>query len=189
MGGARRPPASSGSSPDRSEQVTLHSSWRGLISSVGGAVAVLGLGVLAVARGGWSPVSAVVVIVGLALAAVATLDYPVASTFDADGVTRRMMLRRQRMPWSSIDRLTRTRPGTVQSLRKLAHGGLVAVRGRRRYLLVDQCESLDEFRRVESVAVRDGDGRADVVPHPPDTMPPTWLHRRAKWAPTSHSGR
>ncbi len=169
--------------------VTLHSTWRGIVLSSVGAIAVLAIGIFSVVSGGWGVLSAGVVLIGMALAAVALLDYPIASTFDEHGVTRRMALRRHVITWSSIDQLSRTRPGTVQNLRKLAHGGLVAVRGRRRYLLVDQCESLDEFNAVAAFAVYDGDDLADAVPMPPSAMTPTWIHRRAKWAPTSSRER
>lgn len=178
-------PARSSSSRPEPSSVTLHSTWRGIVLSALGSLAVLAIGLFAVLRGGWGVVSTGVVLTGLAFAAVSLLDYPVASTFDSEGVTRRMALRRHRMPWSSIDQLSRTRPSAVKNFRKLAHGGLVAVRGRRRYLLVDQCESLAEFRAVEAVAVHDGDALAEAVPTPPDGMAPTWIHRRAKWAPTS----
>ena len=190
MGGQRPPESARSSSPRcENEAVTLHSTWRGLVLSAAGAFAVLALGLLAVVRGGWGAVSTIVVVVGVGLGAVTLLDYPIASTFDSVGVSRRMALRRHQMSWSSIDQLSRTRPGTVQNLRKLAHGGLVAARGRRRYLLVDQCESLAEFRRIEALAVHDGDPLASAVPQPREDQPPTWLHRRAKWAPTSHGDR
>lgn len=159
-----------------------------MLSSVGG-VAVLAVGVIAVVRGGWGVASAGVTLMGVALVAVALFDYPVATTFDADGVTRRMVLRRHHLAWSSIDQLSRTRPGLMRNLRKLAHGGLVAVRGRRRYLLVDQCESLDEFGAVVRHAVYDGVDLAAGVPVPPDATLPTWLHRRSKWAPDRGTDR
>ena len=65
-------------------------------------------------------------------------------------------------------------------------GGLTAVVGRRRYLLVDRAESLDEYQELFWLV--DGLGHDVGIERvlPPDTeIPPTWLYRRAKWAPES----
>ncbi len=169
--------------------MTLHSSWRGLVFNSLGALLVLGGGVLAVSRGGWNVISTFVFVVGAGLVVVMALDYPVASTFSAEGVTRRMMLRRQHLPWDRIDQLSRTRPGLTSGLRKVQHGGLVAVVGKRRYLLVDRCESLDEFHRLEDLASGRSRELLDEVPVPPDAALPTWLYRSGKWAPERRGDR
>lgn len=169
--------------------MTLHSSWRGLVFNTLGALIVLGGGVLAVSRGGWNVLSTMVFVVGVGLVAVMVFDYPVASTVSTDGVTRRMMLRRQHLPWERIDQLSRTRPGLTSGWRKVQHGGLVAVIGRRRYLLVDRCESLDEFRRLEDLVSGRSRELLDEVPVPPEAALPTWLYRSGKWAPERQDDR
>lgn len=169
--------------------MTLHSSWRGLVVNTLGALLVLGGGVLAVSRGGWNVISTVVFVVGVGLVGVMAFDYPVASTFSSEGVTRRMMVRRHHLAWARVDQLSRTRPGLTSGWRKVQHGGLVAVVGRRRYLLVDRCESLDEFHGLEDLVSGRSRELLDEVPVPPDAALPTWLYRSGKWAPERRDDR
>lgn len=169
---------------DAPEAVTLHSSWRGLLGSTAGALLVFAAGVYGVVGGGWRLIPTTLFVIGALLVLVVTLDYPVASRFTADAVERRMMLRRQRISWERVDLLTRARPGMTRGLRGLKHGGLVAVVGRRRYLLVDQPESPEEFDAVATVL----DDRffelgLERRMRTDDGTPPTWLYRRSKWAP------
>jgi len=174
VGGDDPPPA----------EVTMHSSWRGLFASLLGATLVAFGGVVGVAVGGWRIVPTLILAVGSGFVLVVLFDYPVATTFSASGVRRRMVLRAQSWPWERITQFTRVRPGVTKGLRGLSHGGLAALVGKRRYLLVDQAESPDEFDvlyrlagdRVEELGLR---GRI----RPTDGTAPTWLYRRAKWAP------
>jgi hypothetical protein len=94
-----------------------------------------------------------------------------------------MVLRRQRLSWDRIEKLSRTRPGLVSGFRKLAYGGLVAVIGRRRYLLTDRCESLEEFESVQRALGDRADDLLATTPEPPAGTAPTWWYRRRKWAP------
>lgn len=163
--------------------VTLHSRWKGIFAGAIGSSAVLLAGILVVAAVGWRVIPTGTLLLGVFLFAIVVFDYPVASSFDAKGVTRRMALRRQRLDWDRVDLLSRSRPGMVSGFRKLAHGGLVAVIGRRRYLLTDRCESLEEYEAVQQVL---GDRAAALMattPEPPAGMVPTWWYRRRKWAP------
>jgi hypothetical protein len=171
------------------ESVTLHTSWRGIISSAAGAFLVLAAGILVVAAVGFRVLPTLVLIAGVAGTVIVLFDYPIAVTFDAEGFTRRTMLRRQRMPWSRIDQLSRSRPNAVAGFRKLAHGGLVAVIGRRRYMLVDRCESPDEFAELERILDPVDVGILERVPRPHPSASPTWLYRRARWAPEQPSDR
>lgn len=170
-----------------SAAVTIHSSWRGLVSGGLGAVLVAALGVVAIIRSDGAVGPMVLLAVGVLLAAVVVLDLPVASEFDAQGVTRRALLRNHRLAWAEIDQLTRARP-SVARIRRLKPGGLVAKVGRRRYLLVDQCESIAEFDALQRVlgdtveALRFGD-----LVIPPADADPTWTYRRKRWA--DQSGR
>ena len=170
--------------PPSDDSITLHSSWRGIVLNFSGALLVLAAGLWAVAGGGVNVISVIILLMGAALVAVVLFDYPVASTFSADGVVRRTMLRHQHIDWGRIDQLSRTRPKLLASFRKIGHGGLVAVIGKRRYLLVDHCESRDEFKELERIT---GDRAEEIgldeVPRPAKGTAPTWVHRLSKWAP------
>ena len=171
-------------------RVTLHSSWRGLIFSLIGASVVTAGGVFGVILGGFRLVPTVFLVAGVGFLIVVLFDYPVATTFTPTGVRRRMVLRAQSIAWDRIERITRVRPGIAKGLRGVEHGGLAAVVGRRRYLLVDQPESPEEFdlvyraagERVEELGLT---GRI----RPNDGTNPTWIYRRAKWAPEDANRR
>ena len=123
-------------------------------------------------------------VVGAVLVVGVLADYPVATTFTPDGFRRRMVLRHQTVAWHRVSQLTRVRPGVTRNLRGLSHGGLAAAVGRRRYLLVDQPESPDEFDALyELVGERAEDLGLSGRIRPDDGTPPTWIYRRSKWAP------
>jgi hypothetical protein len=171
-------------SPPPDGSVTLHSSWRGIILNASGALIVLAVGMYSVSSGGVNVISVIILLMGMALVAVVLSDYPIASSFSADGIVRRMMLRHQHIDWDRIDQLSRTRPKLLASFRKIGHGGLVAVIGKRRYLLVDHCESRDEFKEIERITEDRADEIGlDEVPRPTKGTAPTWVYRRSKWAP------
>ncbi len=116
--------------------------------------------------------------------AVVLFDMPISTSFDAEGVTRRGVLRHQHLRWDDIDRLSRSRKGMFRSSKMSPTGGLIAVRGRRNYTLVDRMEGHAEFVQLRTslgeAGERLGIGR---IAEPAIDQPPTWLHRRAKWAP------
>ena len=162
--------------------ITIHSSWRGIILSLVGSLIVIGLGLLGLAAAGEVRVIPVLFLVfGTLFLLVALFDYPVATRFDAHGVHRRSILRLHTIPWDRVRGLTRTRPGIMRNLRGLTAGGLAAAVGKRRYLLVDQPESEEEFNALEQVIEAIG------APVPfdgvvrPGQNAPTWMYRRAKW--------
>lgn len=162
--------------------ITLHSSWKGVLLSLGGAAMVFLIGALSVSMSGGAVGSIVVFAVGLVLLMIVLFDYPVASEFDAEGVVRRPMMRRHRISWSEVDQLTRARPGIAAAARNLKPGGLVAKIGRRRFLLVDQCESRDEHDRlVELIADWSEQLWLDDLILPPDALDPSWTYRRSRW--------
>ena len=171
-------------SRDGAGSLTMHSSWRGILANVCGAGLVVLSGLVGVALGGWRLLPTGLLVIGLVLLLGVLADYPVATTFTAEGFRRRMTLRSQWIPWERVSQLTRVRPGVTRNLRGLTHGGLAAVVGKRRYLLVDQPESPQEFDALyELVGERAVDlGLAGRI-RPDDETPPTWLYRRAKWAP------
>lgn len=140
------------------------------------------IGALSVSMSGGAVGSIVVFAVGLVLLMIVLFDYPVASEFDAEGVVRRPMMRRHRISWSEVDQLTRARPGIAAAARNLKPGGLVAKIGRRRFLLVDQCESRDEHDRlVELIADWSEQLWLDDLILPPDALDPSWTYRRSRW--------
>lgn len=163
----------------------MHSSWRGLFSSLLGAGIVLGGGLIGVAVGGWRVFPTILVSVGVIFVLIVLLDYPVATTFSPAGIRRRMVLRAQSWSWDQVSQFTRVRPGLTAGLRGLRHGGLAILVGKRRYLLVDQPESVDEFDILYRLAgedrVEDMGLRGNI--RPGDDIAPTWLYRRSKWAP------
>jgi hypothetical protein len=99
-------------------------------------------------------------------------------------------LRHHRIDWDDVDRLSRVRKGVLRSRRDAPMGGLVAVRGRRNILLVDRMEGRVEYDRLRSILRADGDRLGiERIATPPLGQTPTWMHRKAKWAPETTSHR
>lgn len=172
--------------PDE-HSLTVHSSWSGLISVAAGALmlaAIAGVAVTGGALNWWRIVLVLFALLGLFAA---FFDFPVSSRFDPDGVERRMLLRRQYIEFSERTRLTRARPSPTRLLRGLRHGGLALGVGRLRIMLVDRCESEDEYDRlVELLETGSGPGAsvgASQLPRPDSGVSPTWLYRDKKWRP------
>lgn len=169
---------------DGASEVTIHSSWRGIILSFVGACVVVLVGSFAVAVNGARVVPVAILAFGVVLVVGAAYDYPIASTFDGDRVVRRTMLRAQVLPWDRVMVLTRTRPNFVASRRGQVSGGLVAVVGRRRYLLTDHVESLGEHLVLVRL-LEDRELGVYELMRPADDVTPTWLYRRKRWRPES----
>lgn len=74
--------------------------------------------------------------------------------------------------------------GTRRARTRPAPGGLVAVCGRRRYLLVDRSEGAEEFDAVVGGLAAWAPGIAIHALRPPPDWPPTWLYRRRARAAT-----
>ena len=167
------------------ESLTLHSSWRGLVASYLGASILFAAGVAAVVSSSGATGAWIVVGIGALLVVGVTFDVPISTEFDREGVTRRPLLRRHRLAWDDVGQLTRARPGIAAAARNLNPGGLTAKVGRRRYLLVDQCESRAEFDAlVEMLAdASDVDIGVDDLLAPPQGIDPTWTYRRKRWQP------
>lgn len=133
---------------------------------------------------------ALTVVTALVLGVVA-FDFPVATAFSAGRITRRCLLRRHRLAWDDVTTLTRAADAARMEASAVAGdrrrrvrarpAGLVAVVGRRRYLLVNQSES-----RAECEALRRHLAEWDVPTAwsaglPAEDQPPTWLYRRRRW--------
>lgn len=175
------------SAPEGAPSVTIHSSWRGVVGGFFGAGVIALGGTYGVIAAGlrWFP--GIVFVVGWGLVAVMAVDFPVASTFSPDAVVRRMALRRHHLAWRADDQLSRTAPKIMLGERRLEHGGLTLVRGRRRYLLVDRPESGAEYDEMVRVLEAPGSAAAQLgasrLPRPADSLAPSWLYRRARWRP------
>lgn len=170
--------------------ITLHSSWRGFVSALLGGMLLLALGLGTMAARNVHPVNVAVSIVGAIATFIVLFDYPIAVRFDAKGVHRRMVLRESTLDWDRIDRFNRTAPSVrsgrtlpeeQRRLIRLKPGGLVAAIGRRKYLLVNQCESAGEHRAVVAVVRTESEALADTIAPPPADTAPTWLGRRQRW--------
>lgn len=169
---------------DGPDHIVLHSSWGGLAFSVIGTLLLVALAVFAVASVGVTIVSVALSVAALLAAAVIVFDMPIASDFDGDGVTRRALARHDRLAWDDVDRLSRARTGWFRSSKMAPTGGLIAVRGRRNITLVDRMEGHVEFRHLRSVLGDEGERLGvERIAEPPIDQAPTWMHRRACWAP------
>ncbi|MFT4618261.1 MAG: hypothetical protein ACI89G_002173 [Minisyncoccia bacterium] len=166
------------------ESVTLHSSWKSLVLSCFGAFFVFGVGLATTISAGGAIIPIIILVLGSVFLASVLFDSPVASTFTTDGVLRRPLLRRHFIAWDRVGQLTRTRPVIAGALQGLTPGGIAVKVGRRRYLLVDQCEALREFQElVELLDDRYVTLGIDEMVQPPETIDPTWTYRRKRWLP------
>jgi hypothetical protein len=170
--------------------IVLHSSVTGIALSIGGVLLLAALTLFAALSGGSTIVTWALVVFTVISAAVILFDMPISSSFDADGVTRRALLWHQRLRWDDVDRLSRVRKGMFRSSKAAPTGGLIAVRGRRNYTLVDQMEGRAEHATLRTALGESGERLGiDRIAQPAIDQPPTWLHRRARWAPTSPGDR
>ncbi|MBW3618874.1 MAG: hypothetical protein KY461_01400 [Actinobacteria bacterium] len=169
-----------------SDAVTVHTSWRGVLSSAISPVVLLGYGLLVLSARGPAPVALVALVVGVGLAGVALFDYPRRTEFSPEGIRRVCPLRDDVLPWSRTVAIERA-PGSVRSAIRLRGddtpkaptGGLVARGlGRRRHLLSDRVESRREYDELE--ALLDGLDVTTVLRagRPGADVPPTDLYRR-----------
>ena len=164
----------------------LHSSFTGIGLSFVGVAILVALAVVSAVSGGSGVVTASLAVVAVLGSGVILFDMPISSSFDATGVTRRALLRHQRLDWADVDRISRMRKGMFRSSKMAPTGGLIAVRERRNYALVDRMEGHAEFVQLRTSLGESGErlgiGR---IAEPAIDQPPTWLHRRARWAPDS----
>jgi hypothetical protein len=164
--------------------VVLHSSWTGIVTSGSGAMLLAVVAAWALVVNGPNVVTVSLALAGLAAVLVVVFDMPIASRFDDRGVTRRALLRHHRVDWDDVDRLSRMRKGWFRSSKMAPNGGLIAVRGRRNIALVDRMEGHVEHRHLRIALGEAGERLGiDRVAAPPLDQTPTWLRRRARWAP------
>ena len=159
----------------------LHSSWRGIVGGLFGGGVLSGFGLWAVVAVGPAPVPVIVLGLGVFVLAVMAADFPLSAEITRDGVTRRTMVRSQHLPWERVRMLSRGRPAVRVRSRSITPGPLVAVVGRRRYLLIDQVESRAEFDElVDLLRSIDRLVDAEELMPPPGGTAPTWVYRHGR---------
>lgn len=176
----------------------IHSSWRALIGGFVGAGALIALALSAILTGPVTPLAIGALVTGIILLAIMVFDFPLATVFCAVGLQRRMIGRHQWVGWDRLDRLARGRSSVFVTMwgRRRAgdstlqvRGGLVAVVGRRRYLLADQTESRAEFERIRALCGVHLPGYELGHLAPSGEPAPTWLYRRRRHRPVAPSDR
>jgi hypothetical protein len=158
----------------RAEQVRLFSSWRGLVLAFVSPGLLIAIGVIGVRAAGMRVLPIILLVAGAGMLLVSLFDYPLYTTFDTTGLTRRTPLRAHRIPWTSIDALNRARGARVG--RRI--GPLIAGVGKRKYLLVDRCEGAQEFEDLKHLLVDHELGTTLVANAPNPDAVPTWLYHR-----------
>jgi len=155
-----------------------------------GPLVLLAWGGYGVFAGGLQWFNGIILVVGLGLAAVAFLDYPLWSTLGPDGIVRRCVLRTETLVWEDIS--TIARPGARQrrfgsaprqadqTASAVGRAGLVAEVQRRPYLLADRIESPAEHEAIESGLRTWSPGLAWRASKPVEGTPPTWLYKRRR---------
>lgn len=171
------------------EPVLVHSSWRGIVSAYLSTVALAALAAVAF-TGGAVVIGSVLGAIALVVGLIAFLDYPIATAFGPAGAQRRCLLRRHTLAWSRIQGLTRTSDAVTTRLgEQKGHrvsrkpGGLTAVVGRRRYLLVNQCESRDECALLRDRLAEWAPDTRWFAGLPDEDTPPTWIYRHRRHRP------
>jgi hypothetical protein len=155
------------------EPLKLYSTWRGLITAFLTPLLLIGVAALAVIGEGWHGVEYVLVALGAIFLLIALFDFPIYTTFDERGITRRTPLRAHRIAWTRVAAINRARGS--RSKRRRA-GPLAAAVGRRRYLLVDQTESTDEYEKLQRLCEESEVGVPVSALPPAADRPPTWLY-------------
>jgi hypothetical protein len=171
----------------------IHASLRGLLAGVFTPTALVVLGGGAIIDGGLRPFPSILLVSGLVIGAVVLADLPRRVEFDRTGLTRVCWLRRQRIAWSDVVAIERSRPSTTTIARNVVDrrtarreepvvsGGLLARgSGRRRWLLTDRVESRSEHADLTSLLEEVEPPVVMRAPQPHDAAPPTDLYRRRR---------
>lgn len=169
--------------------IVLHTSWRGRFTALLAPIVILTWGGYGVSVAGLQWFNAILLAIGVGIAAVVLVDYPLSSKIGPDGVARRCALRTERLSWSEVGAIAR--PGARQRFMGLGRNdkggqskhssgsaGLVAEVGRRPYLLVDRIESPVEHEAIENGLKNWAPGLILRAGKPVDGTPPTWLYKR-----------
>lgn len=133
------------------DSVTLRASRSAMVWTVIALVGFDALAIAVIALNGLNVATVLIAALALMSTIVILLDLPVDATFDGTGVQRTTPLRRHRIEWGEIDQLVRMRRGGVRRPGSGKYRGVVAVCGRKRTVLVDCTESIDQHARLMSV--------------------------------------
>ncbi|MEP1125774.1 MAG: hypothetical protein ABJH68_17985 [Ilumatobacter sp.] len=137
-----------------SDAITLRSAPVGLAITIVGLIGFVVLATAALALNGLNVVTGVIAAAAVLCSVVILVDLPLAVAFDDLGIHRSTPLRRHVIAWADVDRLVRMRRGGIRRPGSDRFRGMVAVRGRKRTVLVDRTESRDEFLRLQALLRR-----------------------------------
>jgi len=184
--------------PSDDGPITLSSSLRGLAAAYISPLLVLALAAAGFVLDGVRPMPLILLAIGTTLLLVSLFDYPIRSVLSSNGIARHTLLRRHNLRWDRIDAITRSpgprlrwsnarsnaadseRRGAARPARFPIPGGLAAVCGRRKVLLVDQAESAAEYDRLRSAINTWQIPISLAATRPPVGTAPTDLYRRRK---------
>ncbi len=133
------------------DSVTLRSSPGGIWLTVLSLVGFDAVATAVLVLNGFNAVTVGIAALALMSTIVIVVDVPISTTFDEAGVQRVTPGRRHRIEWEEIDRLVRMRRGGIRLPGSAKHRGIVALRGRKRTVLVDHTESADDHQLLWSV--------------------------------------
>lgn len=176
----------------------MFSSWRGILSAFFSPAFLLLIGIYGLSNGGFRFIPTFAFGLGLFLALVVVLDYPLKSRFGPEGIDRICLLRVHHIGWSRVRAISRSpgstwaqirRPGFFRSggapthqereRRPAAFGGLAAqVGNRRRYLLANQVEGRQEFDELVRKLPFWSTTTYMRAQRPPESATPSSLYRR-----------
>lgn len=178
-------------SEKRQASIVLHTSWRGRFTALLAPIVMLTWGGYGVSVAGLQWFNGILLLIGVGIAVVVLVDYPISSKVGPDGVARRCVLRTERLSWSEVGAIAR--PGARQRFMGLGRNeeaepskhssgsaGLVAEVGRRPYLLVDRIESQAEHEAIVNGLKNWAPGLILRAGKPVDGTPPTWLYKRRR---------
>jgi hypothetical protein len=157
------------------EDVRLYSSWRGLMLAFLSPCLLLAIAALAIQAEGLHVVATVLLVIGVGMLLVSLFDFPIYTTFTTDGIRRRTPLRTHKISWDKVIAVNRARGGRMTK----RAGPLAAAVGKRRYLLVDRTECVDEYQSLQ-VLLTDVETPLSAVAPDPKTVP-TWLYHQKRW--------
>ncbi|HSK24105.1 MAG TPA: PH domain-containing protein [Egicoccus sp.] len=165
----------------------LYPSLRGLLAVLLTPHLLIVLGAWGL-TGGANTVAIGMVVIGIVTAATGLYSYPRHVVLSPDGIELVSVLRRRRLPWEQVRGIERTRPGSARRLKARydgadggagPSGGLLARgHGRRRWMMTDHVESVDEYDRLCAIVLAAPGSTRVGAARPDDATPPTWLYRR-----------
>jgi hypothetical protein len=170
------------------DHLVLYPTWTGLLAASLVPPGLLLLGWLAIEASGTGLLASVLLVGGTVSGVLAGRDFPRHVLFGPEGIERRCLLRRHRLPYTEVAAIRRApaprfaRARAARSAdpaeRARVRSGLVAAGpGRRRWMLTDQPESREEYDHLAALLIVHGPTSLEAG-RPPAGTPPTSLYRR-----------